>query len=74
MSSRYIIGTMQEEIKKLKGDEEPEYPDRDYKCMFELGAFNMMRGATDEDYANCWKAKLTGRVKTYKEWINLTDK
>ena len=68
------IERLKNEIKLLKGDEEPEYPDRDYECMYELGAYNMMRGLTDEDYANCWKAKLTGKAKTYKEWIKLTDK
>ena len=51
--------------------EEIEYPDKDYKCMFELGAYNMMRGEMDADYKNCWKAILSKQVKTYKEWMDL---
>ena len=50
------------------------YPDMEYQFIYEIGAYNMMRGATDKDYADCWEAKLTGRAKTYKEWIKLTDK
>ena len=74
------IKSLEEENKVLKQNaknhsreeetEEIEYPDREYKNIFELGAYNMMRGLTDEDYKNCWKAKLTGRVKTYKEWAD----
>jgi hypothetical protein len=61
----------EEEEEEDEETEKPEYPDKDYECMFELDAYNMMRGFTDEDYKNCWKAKLTGRVKTYKEWCDL---
>ncbi len=59
------------EIKPKEETEEIEYPDRDWRCMFELGAYNMMRGEMDADYKNCWKAILSKQVKTYKEWMDL---
>lgn len=63
-----------DEIENLKETQEPQYPDMEYQFIYEIGSYNMMRGATDKDYADCWEAKLTGRAKTYKEWIKLTDK
>lgn len=59
------------EIKPKEETEKTEYPDIDYECLFELRGYNVMRGETDADYKNCWKAVLSKQVKTYKEWQDL---
>jgi len=50
--------------------EEIEYPDRDWRCMFELGGYNVMRGEMDAEYKKCWGLLLTKKIKTYQDWID----
>lgn len=72
------IEQLKEQLEKLKATEdseeeteEIEYPDRDWRCMFELGAYNMMRGEMDAEYKKCWGLLLTKKIKTYQDWMDL---
>ena len=73
---KVINKELKEQVEKPKATEDTEdteeinYPDIDYKHLFECGAFNAVRGAMDEEYKECWKALLTKQIKTYKEWID----
>jgi hypothetical protein len=74
------IKELEEQVEELKelvkkevdddSEEEIEYPDKDYKGLFKYGAYNVARGMMDAEYQNCWKAKLSGKIKTYKEWMD----